>query len=107
DELVLDVAVVDVEGGCPRLRAADHRLQVLVAVVEVETDVVLSRLPRGELGALPKAAEPRRGEHAREAPAAAREVSPRKTARRGDDRIALRNGRGDALVEVGEREGHG
>ena len=47
-----DVAVVDVEGGDPGPVRAQHPLEILVAVVEGECDVVLSRLAARELGAL-------------------------------------------------------
>ena len=51
-QLLADVAVVDVERGDPGPEGAQHPLQVLVAVVEGQGDVVLARLVAGELGAL-------------------------------------------------------
>ncbi len=106
DELVLDVAIVDVEGDGARLRAADHRLEVLVAVVEIETDVILAGLPGRERGALAMAAEPRVGEQVREPPTADRELAPGQTSARGDDGLALGDRGGDGFVQIGEREGH-
>ena len=47
-QLLLDVAVVDVERGHPGQVGADHALDVFVAVVEVEPQVVLGRLVAGE-----------------------------------------------------------
>jgi hypothetical protein len=46
------VAVVDVERGDPGLERSEHRLEVLVAVVEVDREVVLPALVAGEIGAL-------------------------------------------------------
>ncbi len=59
DQLLLDVAVVDVERRHPGAVAADHRLEVLVAVAQVDAEVVLAGLVAGELVALGVAAEPR------------------------------------------------
>ena len=43
-QLLVHVAVVDVERRQPRLERAEHAFQVLVAVVEIEAQVVLARL---------------------------------------------------------------
>ena len=52
EQLLGDVAVVHVERCDPRLERAEHRLEVLVAVVEVDGEVVLARLVPGELSTL-------------------------------------------------------
>ena len=43
DEFGFDVAVVDVEGCDPGPVGADHRFQVLVAVAQVQPDMILAR----------------------------------------------------------------
>jgi hypothetical protein len=58
DQLVLDVAVVDVERRHPGPEGAEHRLQVLVAVVEVDAEVVLARLVAGEAAPIGHRAQP-------------------------------------------------
>ncbi len=57
-KLVGDVAVVDVERGDAGLPAADHHLEVLDAVEQIDGEVVLARLVAGEVGPLGVAAEP-------------------------------------------------
>ncbi len=57
-QLLGDVAVVDVERGDAGLQAAEHRLEVLVAVVQVDGEVVLAGLVAGKVGPLGVAAEP-------------------------------------------------
>ena len=63
-----DVAVVDVERGDPRLERAEHALEVLVAVVEVDREVVLARLVSLELRPLDAASEALVDEVVREPP---------------------------------------
>src|SRR5262249_41242390 len=57
-----------VEGRDARPVAAEHALDVLGAVEQVEADVVLSRLVVGELRPVATTAEPAAVEQAREAP---------------------------------------
>ena len=57
-QLVLHVAVVDVERGDPRPPGAEHRLDVLGAVVGVDAQQVLADFVTGQLGALGVAAQP-------------------------------------------------
>ncbi len=56
-QLVLHVAVVDVERGHPRPPRAEHPLDVLGAVVGVEAQQVLADLVAGQLRALGLAAQ--------------------------------------------------
>ena len=53
-----DVAVVHVERGDPRLQRPEHALEVLVAVVEVDRQMVLTGLVSLERRPLDPAAEP-------------------------------------------------
>ena len=62
-QLCGDVPVVDVERGDARLERAEHRLEVLVAVVQVDPEVVLPALVAGQVGALDAAAQPVVDEH--------------------------------------------
>ena len=64
DQLFLDVTVVDVDGGDARLEGAEHALEVLRPVVQVEGQVVLAGLPVGELGSA-RARRPARAPSAR------------------------------------------
>ncbi len=51
-EFFFDVPVVHVERRHPGLVGAQHALEVFVAVVQVQTEMVLPRLPSRQLGAL-------------------------------------------------------
>ena len=51
-QFLADVAVVHVEGGDPGAVGAEHALEVLVAVVEGEREMVLARLPARQLAPL-------------------------------------------------------
>ena len=66
EQFLLDVAIVDVERRHPGPMGADHRLQVLVTVAQVQPDVVLAGLVPGELVALGVAAEALRHQIARD-----------------------------------------
>ena len=105
-QLLLDVAVVDVEGHGARLVGAQHALDVLVAVVEVQREVVLPRLPRRQRVALALAAEPGVDQQVGQPPRAHLQVAPGEAAARGDDRLALGNDGGDRLVDLGQRKRH-
>ncbi len=48
-QLLADVAVVHVEGGDAGAVGAEHALEILVAVVEGEREMVLARLPARQL----------------------------------------------------------
>src|SRR5690606_27484663 len=79
EQLLVDVAVIDVQRSGARLVAAEHPLEVLVAVVEVDREVVLAGLVAGELAALAMRAEPARAEKIREAPAPLLHLAMRQT----------------------------
>ena len=103
-ELLVDVAVVHVQGDAARLERADHPLEILVSVVEIERDVRLPGLPVAQLAARRAAAQPRAPQHAREPPRAIRELRPAEPAVAEDQALALRDRRGDRLVDRGQVE---
>jgi hypothetical protein len=105
-ELGLDVAVVDVDRDGARLEGAHQRLEVFVAVVEVERDVVLARLPGLEPLALDAAAvaEPREG--AAEAAAAGVQLGVGEAAVAPDERLAVGDRAGDQVLDGGEVNEH-
>ncbi len=82
-QLVGDVAVVDVERGDPRLERAEHRLEVLVAVVQVDAEVVLPALVVGQVGTLDVAPEALAEEVVGQPPGALGDLSPRSAGGRG------------------------
>ena len=102
DELLLDVAVVHVDRHAARLERAEHALQILVAVVEVERDVVLARLPVLEGGAIRMAAEPVPAQNVGQTARAIRGVPPREASIAKDEALALGIALGDGLVNGGE-----
>ncbi len=71
-----DVAVVDVQRPDPGLERPEHRLEVLVAVVQVDRQVVLPALVVGELGPFDVAAEPATEQVVRQPPGAFGDVGP-------------------------------
>ena len=104
EQLVFDVAVVDVERRDARLVRAEHALEVLVAVVEVETEVILARLPVAQRRALDPAAESAAAKIVREPPRAIGERAPGETAVAKDDALAIWDLRGDRFLNRGEVE---
>ena len=100
-ELVLHVPIVDVHCHGTRLRSADHALEILVAVVHVERDVVLARLPRREVAPFAVAAEPGVDQQMGELTRAPLQIAPGGAARGGDDRFAFGN-RGRQSLRSGQ-----
>ena len=105
DELLVDVAVVHVEGRHASAIGPEHPLQVLVPVQQIETDVVLARLVIGEAGALAPAAEAVRAEHVGESRRALGNGRVGEPARTRDDALAV--GVGGCQCGVRESEVHG
>ena len=105
-QLLGDVAVVDVERREPGLERAEHRLEVLVAVVEVDREVVLPRLVAGEPLALDDGAEAAGEQRVREPPRAIGDLGPREPPVAEHDALAVRDRRGDRLVGRREVEVH-
>ena len=70
------VAVVDVDRGGPGLPGAEHALQVLVAVVQVEGHVVVRGLPRRPGRRVAPQPQPRSGQHRGQAPGAVGDLGP-------------------------------
>ena len=62
EQFLFDIAVADVEGCDTGAVGRDHRLEVLVAVAQVQPEVILSRFVTGQRGALRVTAEPGRGQ---------------------------------------------
>jgi hypothetical protein len=102
DELVVDVAVVDVERRHPGAKAPEHRLDVLGRVQHVEPDVVLAGLVVREPRALVPTAEALGVEDARETARALGERPIGDAPRRRDDRLPLRIRGGESLIDAGE-----
>ena len=105
EQLVVDVAVVDVEGCDAREVRAQHALEVLRAVEHVDAEVVLSGLVVLELGALAAAAEAVRVEDVGEPTGALGDLGVGEAARGGDDALPVGVARCDGLL--GESEIHG
>src|SRR5581483_5147371 len=97
---------VDVERRDARLERAEHALDVLVAVVEVEREVVLAGLPRRELRALAPAPEAGVAQEVREPARAALNVAPREPAIAERDHLAVGDAIGDRVVDDAEIERH-
>ncbi len=106
EQLVLDVAVVDVERRHPGPEGAEHGLQVLVAVVEVDAQVVLAGLVAGEpvpLGVGAQAPGPQIGG---QAAAAVRQVGEGQADVAPDQRGAVGVDRGHRVEHLGQGELH-
>ncbi len=105
-QLVLHIAVVDVERRHPRPPCAEHPLDVFGPVVGVEAEQVLADLVTGQLGAFGVAAQPARVQIGREP------VGPLVDLRKGvaavalDDELAVTDRRGDGLRGGGDGELH-
>ncbi len=91
-QLLGDVAVVDVERRDTGLERAEHRLEVLVAVVQVDREVVLAALVAGELRPLGVHAEPGVDQVVGQAPRALGHVGPREPAVAEDEALLRRVG---------------
>jgi len=112
-ELVGHVAVVDVHRGRPGLGRAEHALEVLVAVVQVEGDVVLGRLPR-VLDRPRRATDAVGAEQRGEAAGPIGDLGPAHPAVPPHEALPVRHDRGDGLVRGGQvqlfgdlEDGHG
>ncbi len=89
-QLLGHVAVVDVERGDAGLERTEHRLEVFVAVVEVDRQVVLAALVAGEIGSLGCDAEALADQMVREATGALGDLGPRVTPLTEDEAIGVR-----------------
>ena len=104
-QLLGDVAVVHVHRRDPGLVRAEHRLEVLVAVVGVDGQVILVRLVPGEPGpALGSGAEAAVVEDVGEPPGALGHVGVAEAPIAEHDARAVGDGGGDRLVHDGEVE---
>ena len=105
-ELVGDVAVVHVERRHPGLERAEHRLEVLVAVVQVHADVVLAALPVLQLGSFDMASEALRLEVVRQPAGPVGHVVPGQAAVPEHQALVVRARRRDRLVHGPHGETH-
>ena len=106
EQLLGDVAIVHVERCDPRLERAEHRFEVLVAVVEVDREVVLARLVSGELSTLDDLAEAPVQQRVREASRAVVDLGPRQSPVAEDDALSIGDRGGDCLMGSREVEIH-
>jgi len=101
EELLLDVAVVDVEGCTAGLVGPQHAFEVLVSVVEIKGHVILAGFPALKptpLRAAPQAVGPQEiGQTAR----AIRDLGPSEPPIPKDDALALGDGLGNGFVDEG------
>ena len=102
EEFLLHVAVIDVERRNPRLVGAQHPLQVLVAVVEIQRQVVLPGLPTRQPCAFLATAEAVDAQHVGQASAAVGDRSPVEAAVAEDQAVPIRDALRDGLVDVGQ-----
>ena len=105
-ELLFDVAVVHVQRRDAGLEGAEHALEVLVAVVGVDGQVVLPRFVPLEAAALALCAESVPREHGGQAPAALGQLPEREPAIAEDHRLAIGDRCCDGVIESGEIELH-
>jgi hypothetical protein len=103
-EFIAGVAVVDVERRHPGLVGAEHALQVLRAVVEVEGEMVVGRLPRRGRRVPPPEAVP--VEQVGEAAGPVGGLGPGPSPAPPHHAVAVGDGGGDGLVEVRQVELH-
>ena len=101
DEFLINVTVVHVEGHDPGLVGAEHGLQVLIAVVEIETDVVLAALPILKVLALTMAAQARASQNVGESARALGELPVGEPSAPEDDGFTLWHGRRDRFTNRG------
>ena len=106
EKLFLDVAVAHVERRHPCPIAADHRLEVLVAVAQIDAEVVLSRFVSGQGGALGVAAESGRHEVIRETFDASVDLGVAEPTVAPHEERRIRNGVRDCPENGGQVEAH-
>ena len=97
-----DVAIIDVERYAAGLECPQHAFEILIAVIEIQADVILARLPVGQhiaFGVTPQAGGV---EHGCETPSAVGDFAPRKAAIAEDDALVVREYLGDRFVESGQ-----
>ena len=102
EELLLHVAIIDIEGDTARLEGTEHPLKVFIAIVEIERDMVLSGLPALEAGSLSATAQVVRPQYIRKPPRAIGHLGPTETAVPEDNALAFRNDFGNGFVNQGE-----
>src|SRR5690606_22854608 len=103
-QLVGDVAVVDVERRHPGAEGAQHGLDVLVAVVEVDAEVVLAGLVPGQRVPLGVGPEPPRPQVGAEPGAAVDHLGEGQPPVPPDQALAVGVLRGDRVEGVGQVE---
>ena len=106
DEFLIDVAVVHVERHDPGLVGTEHGFQVLIAVVEVETDVVLAALPILKVLAFTMAAQASTNQSVGESARALGEFPVGEPSAPENDGLTLWHGRRDRFTNRGQVEVH-
>ena len=106
-QFIRDVAVVHVERGDPRLQGTEHALEVFVAVVEVDRQVVLTGLVSLESRSFDPAAEPLDDEVVGEPARPVGHVSPREPPIAEHQALVVGTCGRDRLVDVGEAQPNG
>ena len=97
-EFLVDVAVIDIERRGPGLEGAEHPFEILVAVVEIEPDVVLARLPAKEPPAIRTLTEMVAAQYVGQSPGAVGDLRPAEATVAEEEALAIGNGGGDGLV---------
>jgi hypothetical protein len=102
-----DVPIVDVEGGDAGLECAQHRLEVFVAVVEVDRNVVLPAFVPGQFTAFAMATEAGAVEVVRQPAGSLGELLPREASIAKDETLCVGLNGSDRLVHLSNGEVHG
>jgi len=106
DQLFVDVAIVDVDGGRSSLESPEHSLEILDTVVKIERNVILPGFVIRERGTLDTATEPARLEVDGETARPSRHLAVRDLSPRQRDTDAIRNRDSDRFMHAGEIELH-
>jgi hypothetical protein len=101
-ELVGDVPVVDVDGRAPGLGGAEHALEVLVAVVQVQRHVVLQRDPAVLVGPLLAEAQAGIAQDGGQPSGAIGDLGPRQPTVPPHEALPVGDGGRNGLVQGGE-----
>src|SRR5579862_3676494 len=106
DELVLDIAIVHVERRHACLVRSNHAFEVFIAVVEVETQMILPRLEALQRGTFLLAAKRVCPQHIGKTARALRKLPPGDAAIAKDDAFAVRCRRRNRFADLGKIELH-
>ena len=102
EQFLFHIAVVHVEGCAARLEGTEHTLEILVAVVEVERNVILARLPVGELRPLCVATQAVPAQDMGQPARTVGDLRPTQAAVAIHDAVPLGNHFGDGFMDTGQ-----